>query len=445
LKRGTLLPQNVSSASLVDSNEVQELVRPHAAGLCDHCLGRLVARLEPGVGNAERGRRIRAALATQAPTQCSLCEGLVHRITSWAGLCVEASEGYEHDSFLVGTIVFDAIRKRELAIFEDLKTRDTGLAAGLEAKTNSPPFPAAEWLKTEINREVGRLVEARTGKKVRFDKPDLTYRVDTRFDHVDLDVADLYAKGRYRKFARDLPQTRWPCRACGGLGCRQCGGTGKTYETSVEEIVAAPILKAARAEGEAFHGMGREDIDARSLGSGRPFVLELKRPKLRRLDWAALQDAVNREGAGRAEIEGLQPAKDADAARYKAADPDKTYQAVCKAEHAVDADRLRAALASLTGTELEQRTPQRVSHRRADLVRKRRVIALRLLEHAGDEFTIEIRAQSGTYIKEFVSGDEGRTQPNLSERIGNPSKVTALDVVDVDWQEPAEAETARPA
>ena len=35
------------------------------------------------------------------------------------------------------------------------------------------------------------------------------------------------------------------------------------------------------AEDDAFHGMGREDIDVRCLGRGRPFVVELKSPMRR--------------------------------------------------------------------------------------------------------------------------------------------------------------------
>ncbi|HLE48021.1 MAG TPA: tRNA pseudouridine(54/55) synthase Pus10, partial [Candidatus Thermoplasmatota archaeon] len=95
------------------------------------------------------------------------------------------------------------------------------------------------------------------------------------------------------------------------------------------------------------------------------------------------------------------------------------------------------ALAKLAGVQLEQRTPQRVAHRRADLVRRRTVQALRVLAFDGPRFTIEIRADSGTYIKEFVSGDEGRTKPNLAETVGTPMRVVELDVVDIDWQEPS--------
>ncbi|HEX9815750.1 MAG TPA: tRNA pseudouridine(54/55) synthase Pus10, partial [Candidatus Thermoplasmatota archaeon] len=254
---------------------------------------------------------------------------------------------------------------------------------------------------------------------------------------------DLFARGRYRKLVRDLPQTRWPCRACNGLGCRQCDGKGKTYETSVEELVAAPVVAASGAQAEAFHGMGREDIDARSLGTGRPFILELKRPRRRSLDWNSLEKEINRTNAGRVEVEGLAVAGPADAARYKAADPDKTYHAVCTPDMPLDRAALDTAVAKLSGVALEQRTPQRVAHRRSDLVRKRSILSLRVLEFQPERFTLEITAESGTYIKEFVSGDEGRTQPSLAGALGAPMRVSELDVVDVAWREESGSSTTR--
>ena len=41
--------------------------------------------------------------------------------------------------------------------------------------------------------------------------------------------------------------------------------------------------------------------------------------------------------------------------------------------------------------------------------------------------------QAGTYIKEFVHGDEGRTVPNLGTLLGcaEPAKILQLDVLNV--------------
>ena len=42
------------------------------------------------------------------------------------------------------------------------------------------------------------------------------------------------------------------------------------------------MVAAFGADDCVFHGMGREDIDVLCSGSGRPFVMELKRPRKRR-------------------------------------------------------------------------------------------------------------------------------------------------------------------
>ena len=53
-------------------------------------------------------------------------------------------------------------------------------------------------------------------------------------------------------------------------------------------------------------------------------------------------------------------------------------------------------------------------------------------------FRIGLETEAGTYIKEFVHGDLGRTQPNLKEILGKEVDILKLDVekVDVIWPLP---------
>lgn len=406
-----------------------------AADHCTGCVGRLFAHALPAASNAQRGRALRPE-APDPSAACPLCEGLPTRFDALAELCTAASAGVEFASFLVGCVLFDEVRARERALHDRLADAVPALRRDPAPEgAAAPTFAPAEFLKAEVNREVGKRLEARVGHPVDFRHPELTFEVDTRFDHVRLRLASVFVRGRYRKLERTLPQTRWPCRACSGVGCRRCAGSGRTYPTSVEELVAAPFVEAAAAPGEAFHGMGREDIDARMLGSGRPFVLELKQPRRRTLDWAQLATEAGRRSGGRVEVLSAGPATAETVRAYKAADPQKSYRARCAAAAPLDVGNLIRLLPSFGGVLLDQRTPERVAHRRADLVRKRRVLDVRLLDHAGNRFELEIRAESGTYIKEFVSGDGGRTRPSLSEALGVPCRVEELDVVDVHWVE----------
>ena len=45
-----------------------------------------------------------------------------------------------------------------------------------------------------------------------------------------------------------------------------------------------------------------------------------------------------------------------------------------------------------------------------------------------------IKTQGGLYIKELISGDEGRSQPNISELLNNKSICEELDVIEVGME-----------
>jgi len=42
-----------------------------------------------------------------------------------------------------------------------------------------------------------------------------------------------------------------------------------------------------------------------------------------------------------------------------------------------------------------------------------------------------VRAESGTYVKELIHSDEGRTTPSITERLGGECEVLWLDVEEV--------------
>jgi len=384
-------------------------------GLCSECFGRLFGRLGHGLTNPERARRVTDLLGHpplgEAP-ECPVCGGLFGRLsTPWVDRVVRAAEGVEWHRFTCGSRWDPERLAREESLWIEFGT---------------------EWgesARSAFNRELGKKVEAVTGAAGVTDRPDVVFLADLPVGRVELTVLPVYVRGRYRKLDRTLPQTRWPCRRCQGRGCDTCGGTGKTYPTSVEEIIAGPFLRATGAEGTRFHGMGREDIDARMLGRGRPFVLELVRPRVRTIDLARMQTELAAEAAGRVEVLELRPSEAPEVVRVKEATPEKSYRVgvvgvvpVAKVNEGLEL-ALRQAIA--------QRTPTRVAHRRSDRVRTRRVVSARVVEAADGRFTLDIRTEAGTYVKEWVEGDGGRTEPSLSSLLGVPLKVEFLDVLEV--------------
>ncbi|WP_254528921.1 tRNA pseudouridine(54/55) synthase Pus10 [Natrinema gelatinilyticum] len=425
--------------------------------VCDSCLGRPFAEQSFGLTNAERGRalRITVALADDEdfdptdPADCWVCEGYCGTFDAIAETIVDSLEGVGFGTYQVGTRVPPLVEENERLLRED---------AGLEPD-------AGESMKREVNREVGRRVGAKTGTDVDFDRPDVLAIVDldgfdplealgsgTVTSHaVDVQINPAFVYGRYRKLDRDIPQTEWPCRECGGSGvqlgddgeetCDYCGGSGYMYDTSVEQVVRPYIVEAMDGDEGTFHGAGREDVDARMLGEGRPFVLEVKRPWKRDPDVEALEETINEAAEGAVEVEGLRLATHEMVERVKEHDASKRYRAdVAFADPIGEAD-FDAALAELAGTTVNQYTPERVDHRRAGLTRERTVYGIDGDLRGSTDAEVRLHGEGGLYVKELISSDDGRTEPSLAGLLGTDAEITALDVTGVEGEtEPFERE-----
>ncbi|MBK8975412.1 MAG: hypothetical protein IPM29_05765 [Planctomycetes bacterium] len=248
----------------------------------------------------------------------------------------------------------------------------------------------------------------------------------------------LFLESRYRKLVRDLPQTIYYCPQCGGRRrrreqCTLCGGAGRLADDSVQELLARKLLPAFRARSGKFHGAGREDIDVRMLGRGRPFVFELVGPRQLDVDLVDLVERFHRQHGERVQLtEPLREVPRARVAELKEGHYAKRYRLGVATAVAFDAERLAAELAGRRAT-LRQRTPQRVAHRRADVIRERgvRILALRVPGDDGLALELDLETDHGTYVKEFVSGDDGRTEPSFAAWLGGPATCARLDVLEI--------------
>jgi tRNA pseudouridine synthase 10 len=264
----------------------------------------------------------------------------------------------------------------------------------------------------------------------------MTLIINPFAEEVKIQVNPLFVAGRYRKLVRDIPQSKWFCSSCRGKGCEKCGWTGKMYPESVEELVSKPFLEAAEGEKTAFHASGREDIDARMLGSGRPFVVEISKPTKRFLDLRKLEETINGHAKGKVEVSNLRfTNKDVVRKLKKAESAQKIYRVLIEFERNVSEEDLRL-LEKLANTSIKQQTPLRVLHRRADLVREKYIYKVKVKKVSLNKAEMEIRCQGGLYVKELVSGDEGRTTPSVSELLANKAKPIKLDVLNVIMEDP---------
>lgn len=411
--------------------------------ICDSCLGRQFAMLSTGLTNAERGRSLKTVLAMQASAQedpalledlapcylparlklgrrdepdarCTVCLGeMSHEmLDKWAERAAAALSGWEYSTLVVGTKISGLLAENEELLLADGGSR------------HAEPF------KSELNREVGKRLAQLTGKSFDLKSPDMVVHLNLEKGEVELQVASLFIRGRYRKLVRGIPQTRWPCRECRGRGCPRCSGTGRMHQESVDELIRPAVMHAAESEDTVFHGAGREDIDARMLGRGRPFIVEAIRPRKRRIDLPGLEAEINHQAEGKVEVIELALADSSMVERLKEATFQKTYSVLVRLGAEVAEEKLKSGLNRLVG-QVDQRTPTRVSHRRADKLRLRRVYSADLIEVKGRLARINVKGESGLYIKELIFGDGGRTQPNLAEILRVDAIVEELDVIDV--------------
>ncbi len=468
---------------------VKQLLGRH--GLCDHCLGRQFASLGTGVENGFRGMVLREAAlldthsvlkekadAVQDPAfiasknfvagqaaighplgvklanqlnmiipvmdlagngglvaaaeadpktpwewdGCELCGGTFSRQVQEAAvrLASEQASKVEFHTFLVGSRFSTSVleKEEEMRVESELKW--------------------GELIKSHFNRFVGAVISKALDKAVEFKSPDivLLFSIENKGSiGLDGQTNPYFIYGKYRKLVRGIPQTHWPHRACRGAGCEGCNYTGKQYQESVEDLIRQPFLDRTGGAAMRFHGAGREDIDALMLGEGRPFAVEILNGKKRAIDYAALEAAVNAAAAGKVEVSGLRPSTNEEMQALKGEAPDtrKKYKATCTLEKPIDDAKLESIRVKLEGATLNQQTPQRVVHRRADKTRHKHVYKItweRVVENPL-EVVFYIEAEGGTYIKELISSDEGRTKPSISELAGQKIVCRELDVLEV--------------
>jgi tRNA pseudouridine synthase 10 len=431
-----------------------ELLSKHP--LCDHCLGRQFALLGYSMENNVRGSALKVGLTLQATdlakenspegvkqlkllatnglskearetlehlkkrvpkaseTKCFLCEGKFELLDRMIEKSLTVMQGYEFTTYLVGI---------ELPV--DVEEREDELKAAFN-------LGYSESIRHEFGRLFGKALGVRTGKEADYLKPDLVVVINPFQEKVRVQVNPLFVAGRYRKLVRDIPQSKWFCSNCRGKGCEKCGGTGKLYPESVEELSSKPLLEAAQGEKTAFHASGREDIDARMLGTGRPFVVEISRPKKRFFDLKEIEAKINADAIGKVQVSHLRFAsKDVVRRLKKGEGAQKVYRLLAEFENPISDEDLQMLEEKFSNAQIKQQTPLRVVHRRADLTREKYIYKLKVKKVSLKRALMEIYCQGGLYVKELVSGDEGRTIPNVSDLLGNRAKTLKLDVLKV--------------
>ncbi len=414
--------------------------------LCDRCLGRMFARLGYGWTNRERGDAIKRLLVMEvhrrtlegggqlaevdlqllnnigdqalpllrllapgsAPTSrasCAICGGTLDEFIEKAARdALKLLRAFDVKKFVVGARVDPRILRLE----DELKSKIM--------------LPYGESLKAELRREIGKLIQSEDPTlQAEFDEPEATVIVEFPSGRLDIQVNSLMIKGRYWKLARMISQAYWP------------SPTGPRY-FSVEQA-AWGLLSATGGERLVVHAAGREDVDARMLGTGRPLIVEVKAPRRRHLPMSLLEEKANSTGRGLVEFKFESIASRRDVRLYKeeTARLTKTYRAlILSRNRPLGAGDIELLTSIFRNRRILQRTPRRVLHRRPDILRARTVYEVACRSVTSHLIECLIRAEGGLYIKELVSGDAGRTNPSFASEIGADLVCIELDVVAVE-------------
>ncbi len=196
--------------------------------------------------------------------ECAVCSGLMDRTDATGELAVRRLRRYEFRTFAVGVTLPEGVQERE-----------DELRSGLRLKGN-------ETIKTQAARLVGSYMSRSTRKRLDKKNPDVTVLVNFGTGEVSVSSKPAFFYGRYTKPA-GIAQRRSFCQLCRGSGCEKCGNTGYERRPSVEESLRKKLSGFSGSPKMVFTWLGSEDRESRVFPPGRPFIVEIKNPRKRKL------------------------------------------------------------------------------------------------------------------------------------------------------------------
>ncbi len=363
--------------------------------LCEHCL--------------ERHDTHPDASRAPAPNQCFICQGVFEQLPILVKQALDSAAHIQWANYCV-----QATFSRPLMVRE-------------EEVMDGEELAEAMVIKNQANRIAMKEIEKQSKKPFKTDG-ELVIKLDFWHNKGTAISAPLFIFGHYVKKSREWCQHDWACIACRGKGCEKCHYHKQEYPAI--ESAFREVFKPAFGASDAYlHASGREDVDVMCLGSGRPFVFELVHPQKREADLKELAKIISTKFP--LEVLGLKFVLSTWPSIVCTSHFDKHYRAWVEADRPLsDADwqTIERALP----IKVLQQTPTRVLRRRADLIRPRSVYSISAVSREPNLWVLDIHAEAGTYIKELIHGDAGRTKPSFTGLLGTPCRCKQLDVMGVD-------------
>ncbi|KAI8549017.1 hypothetical protein RHMOL_Rhmol07G0318500 [Rhododendron molle] len=193
----------------------------------------------------------------------------------------------------------------------------------------------------------------------------------------------VYIGGRYLKYSRNVSQTRW-------------------------------IIDDER--------MGEASVEVRMLGSGRPFLIEVQNARRvpSEMSVKEIERKINSMENNLVKVKNVKVvgSQGWSLMREGEAEKQKQYAALVWISRSLEDDDLKTVSSVMDMVSC------------SDFVSD---IRMKVEKIAGSSqyFLLHLCTQAGTYIKEFVHGDLGRTHPSIGSILGCRAEILQLDVTDV--------------
>ena len=171
------------------------------------------------------------------------------------------------------------------------------------------------------------------------------------------------------------------------------------------------------------------------LGEGRPFIIEFVNPK----NSVSCRDHINDKELRKTISSDLVYCHQFkivdrqffDSLKEIETSKAKSYSCIVWVQRRITPEDCEKLTKTIRELNVQQTTPVRVLHRRSLAVREKVIHRLRATYINQHYMHVCLLASAGTYIKEFVHGDLGRTVPSVGSLLESEADILQLDVTNV--------------
>ncbi len=398
--------------------------------LCDNCLGRLFARLGRGLTNDARGRAIKTVILMNLFTRYSASEKnrLISELREFAlrggepfKTTLEKLTGEkisEEKCFICGSYIrdyFNEYSERSVRILEreGLRKFLIGVSVPNEIigreESIAREFRIDSWesIKNELKREIGKRIRDK-GYSPDFEDPDIVIIIDIGTGA----IVSTYPSALYLLRVAKLEK---------GYRLRRASGSLENLLIDKLSVYEPSYIK--------LHLLARDSRNYIIREPGIYAVLEIHSPRRGKPPVEELRGV----------LKNLYPFKIEVISRVSKKDIYELSQRLTKIVYeikltprgTIDLDRIEKIMSESKGTiYITQMTPSRFLDKLGERIRRGQVV-IREYKYENGFIRIIVQLDKHLFPEEFVSGDNGRTEPCLASILGIELEINEISILDI--------------